>query len=79
MAELLTKYVADEQMIARILDFTQRRSEQETDKATYQAMEALIHNLNTMNSRAGRLLSVWILPAQWAALMNSVRKRSAWP
>lgn len=25
----------------------------ETDKSTYQAMEALIHNLNTMNSRAG--------------------------
>ena len=25
----------------------------ETEKATYQAMEALIHNLNTMNSRAG--------------------------
>ena len=25
----------------------------ETNKATYQAMEALIHNLNTMNSRAG--------------------------
>lgn len=25
----------------------------ETDRATYQAMEALIHNLNTMNSRAG--------------------------
>lgn len=25
----------------------------QTDKATYQAMEALIHNLNTMNSRAG--------------------------
>ena len=24
-----------------------------TDRATYQAMEALIHNLNTMNSRAG--------------------------
>lgn len=24
-----------------------------TDKDTYQAMEALIHNLNTMNSRAG--------------------------
>ena len=28
-------------------------TEKETDKATYQAMEALIHNLNTMNSRAG--------------------------
>lgn len=25
----------------------------ETDDATYQAMEALVHNLNTMNSRAG--------------------------
>lgn len=25
----------------------------ETDKATYQAMEALVHNLNTMHSRAG--------------------------
>ena len=24
-----------------------------TDKATFQAMEALVHNLNTMNSRAG--------------------------
>ena len=40
-------------MADRIMDFAQRRSWQETDKATYQAMEALIHNLNTMNSRAG--------------------------
>ena len=28
-------------------------AEKETDRETYQAMEALIHNLNTMNSRAG--------------------------
>ena len=28
-------------------------AEKETDQATYQAMEALIHNLNTMHSRAG--------------------------
>lgn len=28
-------------------------SEKETDRACYQAMEALIHNLNTMHSRAG--------------------------
>jgi ribonucleoside-triphosphate reductase len=28
-------------------------TEEETDKQTFQAMEALIHNLNTMNSRAG--------------------------
>ena len=42
-----------EETAERIMDFAQRRSWQETDKATYQAMEALIHNLNTMNSRAG--------------------------
>ena len=27
---------------------------EKTDKDTYQAMEGLIHNLNTMHSRAGR-------------------------
>lgn len=40
-------------MIARILDFTQRRSEQETDNGDLSGKEALIHNLNTMHSRAG--------------------------
>ena len=30
-----------------------KRAVKETDRATYQAMEALIHNLNTMHSRAG--------------------------
>ncbi len=30
-----------------------RLTYQETDEETYQAMEAFIHNLNTMNSRAG--------------------------
>ncbi len=29
------------------------QAEKKTQRATYQAMEALIHNLNTMNSRAG--------------------------
>ena len=33
--------------------FALNESEAETEKATYQAMEALIHNLNTMHSRAG--------------------------
>lgn len=28
-------------------------AERETERATYQAMEALVHNLNTMHSRAG--------------------------
>ena len=34
-------------------DFAVRSAEAATDRTTYQAMEALIHNLNTMNSRAG--------------------------
>ena len=33
--------------------FSAKVAWQETDGATYQAMEAFIHNLNTMNSRAG--------------------------
>ncbi len=35
------------------LAFTAKYTLKETDKATYQAMEALVHNLNTMHSRAG--------------------------
>ena len=53
LKEELMKVVNDEQQVERILDFSQRRSAEETDKATFQAMEALVHNLNTMNSRAG--------------------------
>ena len=34
-------------------DYARRTALIETEDATYQAMEALIHNLNTMNSRAG--------------------------
>ena len=33
--------------------FAAENAYRETNRATYQAMEALIHNLNTMNSRAG--------------------------
>ncbi|MDR3230587.1 MAG: anaerobic ribonucleoside triphosphate reductase [Synergistaceae bacterium] len=33
--------------------FAREAAERETDRATYQAMEALVHNLNTMHSRAG--------------------------
>ena len=33
--------------------FALKKALKETDRATYQAMEALIHNLNTMHSRAG--------------------------
>ena len=42
-----------EEQIRQAQRFSQRRAEQETDRATYQAMESLIHNLNTMESRSG--------------------------
>lgn len=42
-----------EDVAVRVMDFAQSHAVRETDRATYQAMEALIHNLNTMHSRAG--------------------------
>lgn len=33
--------------------FAQKQAFEETDKATFQAMEAFVHNLNSMHSRAG--------------------------
>ncbi|WMJ23232.1 anaerobic ribonucleoside triphosphate reductase [Paludicola sp. MB14-C6] len=51
-AEELKKYV-DADKIAMIQKFVLKEAVKETDKATFQAMEALIHNLNTMHSRAG--------------------------
>ena len=40
-------------MAEKVQKFARKYAEKETDKATYQAMEALVHNLNTMHSRAG--------------------------
>ena len=51
-AELLSAF-ADAATVKKIQSFAFKSSVKETDRATYQAMEALIHNLNTMNSRAG--------------------------
>ena len=42
-----------EQMGGKIQRFAKKHAEKEIDRSTYQAMEALIHNLNTMHSRAG--------------------------
>ncbi|MCI8367772.1 MAG: anaerobic ribonucleoside triphosphate reductase [Eggerthellaceae bacterium] len=36
-----------------ILRYTHKNAERDTDRSTFQAMEALVHNLNTMHSRAG--------------------------
>ncbi len=43
----------DSETAVKIQKFALKNAEKETDRAAYQAMEALIHNLNTMNSRAG--------------------------
>ncbi|MGN0595492.1 MAG: anaerobic ribonucleoside triphosphate reductase, partial [Hominimerdicola sp.] len=45
--------LCDAPTVKKIQAFAYKTSIRETDRATYQAMEALIHNLNTMNSRAG--------------------------
>ena len=45
--------IEDAQQRATLLAYAQRHAQADTDRATYQAMEALIHNLNTMHSRAG--------------------------
>ena len=39
--------------ISRMQSFADRKAHEETERAVYQAMEAFIHNLNTMHSRAG--------------------------
>jgi len=44
----LNKYVSN-----KIIEFVYDKTEKEVIKDTYQAMESLIHNLNTMHSRAG--------------------------
>ncbi|MBP1550920.1 MAG: anaerobic ribonucleoside triphosphate reductase, partial [Oscillospiraceae bacterium] len=51
--EELKKLVKDPANAEKAQQFALTRTEGETDKATYQAMEAFIHNLNTMHSRAG--------------------------
>ena len=43
----------EEKTIIDAQKFAVKEAERETERATYQAMEALIHNLNTMHSRAG--------------------------
>lgn len=43
----------DENIVAKVQKFALDRAFIETDRATFQAMEALVHNLNTMHSRAG--------------------------
>lgn len=51
--KLIKQFNIDIEMASRIQEFAYREAYKETDKQTYQSMEGLIHNLNTMHSRAG--------------------------
>ena len=46
-------YYKDSELMKRLFDMSIKKSLEKTDKRTYQAMEAFVHNLNTMHSRAG--------------------------
>ena len=47
------KSVLPDEVAERVFAYTEKNAYNDTDRATFQAMEALIHNLNTMHSRAG--------------------------
>lgn len=49
----LKQYIDDDALLTKAQTFAVNKTEAETDKITYQAMEAFVHNLNTMHSRAG--------------------------
>ncbi len=51
--ELAKSIGIDTTLYEKIRAFTIKKSIEQTDRDTYQAMEALLHNLNTMHSRAG--------------------------
>ena len=50
---LIDKYGMDEAKAKKLIDRASVRSVHKTDRDTKQAMEGLVHNLNTMHSRAG--------------------------
>ncbi|MCC0629674.1 MULTISPECIES: anaerobic ribonucleoside triphosphate reductase [unclassified Clostridioides] len=51
--KLIQTFDIDEELVNNMQKFAFEESYRETDKKTYQSMEAFIHNLNTMHSRAG--------------------------
>ena len=54
IAELKTRFPqVDADVLDRAIAFARDAAAKETDRRTYQAMEALVHNLNSMHSRAG--------------------------
>lgn len=50
---LMRTFAIGEELVEKIQAFSYKEAHKETNRKTYQAMEAFIHNLNTMHSRAG--------------------------
>lgn len=53
LKEKITESGVSPDTAKQMVKFIRHRAELDTEKATFQAMEGLIHNLNTMHSRAG--------------------------
>ena len=52
-AALKEAFGIDDATVQRIQSYAMKAATRDTDRATFQAMEGFIHNLNTMHSRAG--------------------------
>ena len=51
--QYFSKYYKESKKIEEMFDLAIKKALEKTERRTYQAMEAFIHNLNTMHSRAG--------------------------
>ena len=50
---IFDRFIKDSQELKRLFELSYNKALKKTDRITYQAMEAFVHNLNTMHSRAG--------------------------
>lgn len=51
--ELFEKFYKENETLKRLFKMSMEKAVAKTDRITFQAMEAFVHNLNTMHSRAG--------------------------
>ncbi len=51
--EYFEKFYKENDVLKRMIEMSLEKAVKKVDKRTYQAMEAFVHNLNTMHSRAG--------------------------
>lgn len=50
---IFERFIKDSDQVGRLFRIAYDKAYSKTDRITYQAMEAFVHNLNTMHSRAG--------------------------